>query len=864
MSLESIWEDLVNTRDKHRIIELKEPIVIPNSSKCKEYTLTHKYSDSGSAFIGQDDDGSKYHIKIFSLSSFDEVKSIYKNLKLLETHKEELKLLPVHEIIEFYENNRWVMLLITEYLEGFTLEELTEALHSKSVHLAKDYSIYIFLSILDIIKTAHDQALIVSCMPDNLFFTWDDDRNNNLIRDTDKYIVSRALKLELKILCTSKQWLRCGKSKLEKLYPGNKTILQIDEMIWGAGLCLYAFVSSQPLSALPPLNESNEVERSELLKLHYEDETLWYIIKHTLRNTKPTNFLLHPYIQTWRALIQDNWDQVSTCNIMQIAALISGLTFETLKCQLLAMRKILIIAQENVQDVYKGFKKNEYLFVFIELCLKFDWHEFPQLLNSVFLIIIQKAASKNFKQKLVSMNIFSILSISIILEVNTELLCEFLNWFFNDDTLTVLQIVWDSGFVGKLIDKPNKSPTELGFIKSTMCYYGPNSIDLIKKVYETMELSEALLSKNLLEIPYYFKLDKSQLVVQIMQKIVERNGRNQADSVLDVLKSTVLTLAEILCFPKLLQYHHILGECPSKSNKLFLSDLGRIPLLVRCKNCSKSFCVMCKDKYHAGHDIQYVLYQSPLSRCNTEASKETDIDIDVFKLPLYPQKIYLIDSFDQIYKSNTCFYTTKAVSITTCDPLKIPANDQQQTLVYFEVKINKAGLLENIVLGISGTGVTYRSTDGKICLKDVPVAEGPRFGSYDHVGMGVTSTSKVYVTYNGLLNWPMVDCELSEVMKPFVELNSEYCEVEIKLRSWLFEPTNDRSSSQDFVNKELLCICDKLLMLLCKYVRKFYRKQKKNNQAKDVMDKYIEVLKTARRFDLVEKTEVKKSKLWPR
>ena len=398
-----------------------------------------------------------------------------------------------------------------------------------------------------------------------------------------------------------------------------------------------------------------------------------------------------------------------------------------------------------------------------------------------------------------------------------------------------------------------------------MSFYGPNSVDLIKRVYETIEITENRVNQHLFEIPYYFKLEKSQLVIQVMQRIIERNVRNQGDAMLDMLKTIVLVLGEILCLPKLLQYHHVLGLCTSKSNRLFLSELGKNPLLVKCKQCNHSYCAMCTANDHISHDIQYVLYQNPLFRCYSQSPVDPETDLSIFHLPRYPVRITFVDSNGDTYKqSQSRFIGYSQLSVTTLESLNTATTEQKATLLYFEIKVNQAGIQENITIGIDGIGITYQSTDGGIYNKNVLIGKGPRFGSYDTVGIGVTNTSKIYVTYNGLLNWPMLDCELSETMKPLVVLNSEKCDVEIKLRTWLFQPTSDQSANQDFVNRDVLNISEKLLRLLCKYIKKIFRKNPRDGKAQDLMEKYIEILGEVKRNDLIEETRVARLRFWPR
>jgi hypothetical protein len=858
MNLDSIWSLLMEIRTTEEIQALPTPITIPNSFSHKEYTLTHRFHHSATAFIGHDSSLQKFHIKVFGVPSFDQVKSVYKNLQLVKEHSSDLKLIEVVDTIEFFENGRWVMLLITPYFEGFTLEELTAAMYINGFHLTKEESISVFLEILGLIRLADGKGFMISSMPDNLFFVRSG-VGGTLKGEKNWY--------ELKVLATSLQWLSCGRSKIEKLYPANGRRNSMDGMIWGAGLCLYAFVSSEPLSALPALNEVNDIERAELLKFHYKDEAVMTFVRLTVRINKPQNLLSHYIIKIWKALLNLNWDEIDSFGVKQMTALMSGLTMESQICKMLAMRKILMIAQENSTEVCTMLTKSELLYTFVETSHGFDWYSFPNLITSVFLILKDKVASRTVKEKLVSMRLFSILVTAINVKANSDILCDFISKFFDDTTLTILEIAWTNGFVNGLLEKPVKSPSEMTFIKYTMSYYGPNSVELIKRVYETIEINESLVNKHLHEIPYYFKLEKSHLVVQMMHKILERNARSQGDTVLDMLKVIVLILAEVLCVPKMLQYHHITCQCTSLSKKKFLTDQGRNPLLIKCKACAHSYCAMCKAQNHEGHDYQYVLYQNPLHRCNSVNPVEptTEYFLDLFQPPKYQSRISFCDSLNNTTRSsNTIFYSSGYLRISTIEPLVCKDPTDRCTLVYFEVKVHRAGIQENIEIGVEGSGIVYKSADGGIYFHGTLVGKGPRFGSYDTVGIGVTTIGKAYITYNGLLNWPLIDCDVLSEMRPVVVMNSEGGQIEVLMRAYLFQPTREQSENQDFINPEMLMVSEKLLESLCKHIKKVYNKNQKDEKAQDLLDKFTEILKTVKKNALIEKLGVKKSKFWPR
>lgn len=849
MNLDQIWSMLQSSRASKDIIPLTSPIKIPNSFTHKEYNVTHSFTDSKSAFIGHDNSGNRFHIKIFGVPSFNQVKIINKNLKLVDEHAEDLRMIRIVDIIEFFDCDRWIMVLITPYIEGFTIDELSEGCHDMNFHLAKETSIKIFLQILDAIKAAQEKGLRISTLPDNIFLTKGSDPD---------------FPFELKILPSSLHLLSCGKSKLEKIYPKDLKKNNVDGNIWGAGLCLYAFVGEKKLKSLSCLVDYNDKERQDQLQFYYKDEALTYIIKHSLNTTKPTSFAKHPILVYWRELLNKNWEAIEKFSVKQFNAFLSGLTFESLHFRLNSVKILLILACDNYIEVCSNLTKSDLLYTFVENCLQFDWYSNPDLINSVLLILKEKIISRTFKEKLISMNFLLIFKLALNLRARQELIFDFIQNFFEDNTLTILQIIKDEEFLKGILDKPIKTSEELKFLMDTMSYYGPYSVELIKTVYETTDIPEKRIIQHLHEIPYMFKQDKSQLVISIIQKILERNARIQGDSTLDMLKTIVHILAEILVIPKLFQYHHVVGLCTNQSDKQFLTQLSRSRLLIKCRTCGHVFCAICKQRHPADHDIQYVLYQNPLSLCSTKKSEELHVDISWFQLPKY-SKITFIDTNEITYKNlNVRFIGPASSRITTLEPIASQSLDQSSTIVYFEVKVNSAGLQENIEVGVDGTGIVYKSTDGGVYKHGSLVAKAPRFGSYDVVGIGVTGNGKVYITYHGLVIWPMIDCEIKGEIRPFVVLGCDHCDVEVQMRNVVFQPPRETSPNQEFFNSEVLTISDKVLVNMMKMVKKSFRKNQNDPKSKDLYEKYCELLRVVRKFDLLDKIAVNKSRFWPR
>lgn len=101
------------------------------------------------------------------------------------------------------------------------------------------------------------------------------------------------------------------------------------------------------------------------------------------------------------------------------------------------------------------------------------------------------------------------------------------------------------------------------------------------------------------------------------------------------------------------------------------------------------------------------------------------------------------------------------------------------------MKILKAGNKEDILILAEGTGVIYRTINGNVKINSLEVLSGPRAGSYDTVGIGITPKHRAFLTYNGLIVFPTFHCEFPQHFRPRVIMNGSDCEVQIELRSWM-------------------------------------------------------------------------------
>jgi hypothetical protein len=192
-------------------------------------------------------------------------------------------------------------------------------------------------------------------------------------------------------------------------------------------------------------------------------------------------------------------------------------------------------------------------------------------------------------------------------------------------------------------------------------------------------------------------------------------------------------------------------------------------------------------------------------------------------------------------------FTSKSdMIITTIEPLVSEWSQMGSGVVaYYEVKINKAGKHENIIIGLLGAEVYYCGVNGNIYLGSKLVLKAPRFGSYDIIGIGLLRNAKVFFTYNGLLSSSMIDCDANQEIKIYVSLGGDGCEVEIKLRSFFFQSAKFGIESFSSKSKELV---EDILKKLTKDLKK--GKESKIGESKI---KFRALLKSIEREDLLKK-----------
>ncbi|CAG9321921.1 unnamed protein product [Blepharisma stoltei] len=845
---DALWERALKFRSDSLIQPLEAPVRLPNSYNYQEYTITHKYINSKDAFIAHNLDFTNYHLKVIVCDSYNQAKEIHRIIQPLTPICGELKLVEIKDVFEVYDNDNWLVILVSELVEGISLEQVSGLLRSSSEidKISKDVCIFAYIWLLDVIESAQQKGIFFnSIFPDSVLLCRGPVSANSVV-STEKYSYN------LKVSMTGNYALNCGVSRLDHIYPSPNYRDTLLSDLWGLGLCLYTLCGSGTLEELPTLRDCSDKERQEAIKIRFQDPAIDCILADAFKDSNSKAPFNHPFVKVWRGLWLKDWSMVDSSSIRELFALRSGLFFENIQAQFLALKKVLILGSSHSSEIYDHLSSSHILSDFLQLCMKFDWKGSRNLIDSVFLIMQYKPATHGFQEQLVDIGFLGIIPIAIKRNITPNILYDFAIRFIDDNTLTLLQILWDA-------DVPKRAlggdKIDAGFLKSTIAYYGPNSLDIMKEAMKSEFLNEYRVLQAMLEVPFYFKLERHRDVLELLEKIIAK-GKNQSEFIVDILKNTVLILAEILSLPKVLQYHHASGQCTSHSTQQFMCYVGKNPLLIYCIDCNISLCTVCYCAAHAGHNKRFLLYLNPHFRCNCEEEHKVILcDISEFRLPEKNTKRYMIsrngeislEDHKGIYKSGR-----EKVKITTEKPLVTNWDKNRVgTVIYYEVKILRAGKYEDITIGIDGTGISYKGMNGKIFKGDEEVSLGPRFGSWDIVGIGMTNYKKVYVTYNGLVVHPLISCDPGPELRPIISMG-DGCEIQLKLRSWMFQPPE--SPNQPLFYSEILQESKHLLENLFNLIKKVCRKNNKDRKCQDLIEKFLALLESVNEEKLIQKT----------
>lgn len=824
MDFDTIWDTLNYRKNSALVTELPNKIILVNSFAEKTYWLTHSVNGTLYTFHGCDCEKKKFHVKVLSFAGFDDVQSAYKNLMLLQKSAEKLSLVRIHDIFEVFDQV-WMLIIVSEYIEGLTLAELDENIENLSV--PKEIGVFTYIKLLEIIENAHEEGIVLNILPDTVLLIRQESEINSVF---SSYDYNYAVKI-----VTNKQIMSYGKTKHEYLSASKRNCPETEN--WGAAICLYVFYGNTRLCELPCLKDLDEKERGKMMNIN--DPAVNQIIGFAMKLTKFSEVLGNFIVKIWKLFSLQSWEAVEEFKVKDITPLLTILHFDSNKYVVTAAKKTLKIALDHANEVVKVLNFCDFFVDFLIIAKRIDFAKEPYLMNGLLLILKGKTISTKLKQGLISIGLLGIIEEAVNINANSDLISAISTEFFQNNTLTLLQVLWDSDFIQKILEKPVKSRAETEFLTSTMSYYGPHSLKLIHKLHDQLEMSKIRTLQSIYEVPYHHKLHKIDFFSPIISSILKKNSK--CEDLPEIIKTLILIIAEVICLPGFLQIQHMQGDCSNNSTHPLLTYFGKNPLMVNCVTCNYKYCVMCYEKFHMKHETNFLLQESSMFRCHTNVLCG-NFNCYKFELPVYIAPFDFGDIFGSPYEAKDNGVVVSAGYITLYSLSGI--NGTGEVEAYFEVYVKKPGKYENLVVGLNGTGVSYYACTGNIFRNGHFVSTGPRFGSYDTIGVGLYR-QQVFFTLNGLLLRPMISCCPFHPIRAMVSMNGGYTEIQVKFNNWIF-----KTISEDYPKSENI---NKIIDWMLRKIKKF--SSKKDSRYADLFEKFFELMKILKKNEIIEKLQ---------
>lgn len=375
-----------------------------------------------------------------------------------------------------------------------------------------------------------------------------------------------------------------------------------------------------------------------------------------------------------------------------------------------------------------------------------------------------------------------------------------------NNPLTLLIIAKDKGILNDLLCPQYLN--ESSDLTVLLPFCGKGNIKRIKMWRDCKVISsdfEQILALS--AVPIHFKRQRPELVLEqvetVMNRIRKSNTISQEYS--ECLCISLEIIFELLF--KCKHEHEInrSGECCKVFTKTH--NYNTTPFLVRCIKCDTSFCVACARNHakYDGNQLRFLTYTlNSKATCNCSIKHEAAF-ISAVLCELKESKTLNMFATSGIKVNEHEFNTSKdssEISITSTNKITIFNDDSRPiTLFYYEVYIKRAGITENIIIGFDGTGVEYSGWTGEILKNSEVIGNGPRFGSKDIIGIGLTSSYFIYFTFNGFNLHIYVECEPIREIRPLVRLHGKNIRVKLKFDKFMSDSKSYPTVPQIRINQ---------------------------------------------------------------
>jgi hypothetical protein len=527
MSFSQVFDEALKVK-KAAVQKIDKRCVLVNPDAKQVYSLKGHYKSSPNSFVCHDSSGVNLHLKIIPCLNYSHLRSSRKRLLKISSLCDSEFVLDIVDVFEVLDQERWYLVIVTPLYEAVTVAQLAEAVQSKGLRMEKDFCIAVMIRLIKRLETVYMKKKNYGlAYPSNVMIC--------KAKPGEKPFYSRETSFSLKVINISRNVLNKDKNSEKNDQLNNK-----DEL-WGTSLVLYALIGRKSIDRFSVFENISSNKIHKRTPILFDDPALERCFR--LIQQKDITIFKHPYLRVLNSLCKHKEISIRSATVTQLECLHSGLLFSDPFVKELVVKQMLSFGK-NFQDVYIYINDHDLFLVFIEECLKLNWKNCFNLSCVFFKLLAQKPKDSVFKQKLVEMGIINLVLAIVELDLHTVGFFEFIKDFTNENTLTIMQILYDTGYTKKVLEMASRSAADRVFLLDTISYYGPHSVELIENAY-TLEIFPVVrLIQALTEIPFYFKISQLDRIFLLLLKIFK--CKKYKDEILDIIKWTIDLLTDLL------------------------------------------------------------------------------------------------------------------------------------------------------------------------------------------------------------------------------------------------------------------------------------------------------------------------------
>jgi hypothetical protein len=738
-----------------------------NTETDSEYFLRCKIRMN--SFIVEKDD-TPLLMHVLMCESFEQTKYTYERLNILKNLSSPL-VEPILDTFDFMEQSRknFNLAVITPVCAFATIGEWLsvyedEALKGSNESICTSTALDGFLFLLEEVAKIHDRGDFLG------FLTM----QNLALVVHDEGSPTDISALGPKFLSLSLKYLAHNNCDSQRPPEGDFRTQTSD--VWCIG-CILFTVLTQISPRVSLLGHKEYVQREAYVKTHVKDLAILQIILICLQDAPyrmPAQELRsHPYIQAWHLLKTEKYEDLC---IQSIAALGSQLVLKChskYKSSTLGFFRLASANASSVAD-YIDSQGLDWRAIIEIAGAQGSWT--PLMLEGAARLFLQLLPRKQkFRRHMIDCGFVDAM-LANALTLPPDVAFPFFSEFCRGLSSTFPLLLRYHGLTQKAISLLEESATAKQYVELMVPKSGGKALGSILGMVKSSLLTVSEVLCYLSRVSGVYATDYDRLfsvfawLVNQVYKAKHINLDDTYDCTIAILKTMSYLLHSSSSFSQLSLHNECFSTCKSSI------DVGPQPFTAQCQTCNVPICSTCVASCHSGCKVKCTPHGTTTCLCSSEHSKQPYSAIKLNQLTSRSTSFAcpegcLVSGTASGFRLEVRGVTKLVMESTE---FSLPSPDERQ-FYYYEVEVSCAGARDFCSIGLPG--IEYQSWSGHILHNGAVIAQGPRYGSHDTVGAGTNTLGSVFFTYNGVLIRPML--QVVAVPRAVLCLTGPKCDLKV-------------------------------------------------------------------------------------